>query len=147
MKCRNYDCTKELGRFEIEKMDKLTHPLQSKYNYCVKCRRVDVMINRIQCHYCETFLSYTTLQTAHICDECRVERLKTSLYNIRTAPTRLITKQAKLKELLTNGVYTKAQLIDILDTTPYSLKIMLIILKKECDTLEWGYTIKEKNML
>ena len=142
MKCRNYDCIRELGRFEIEKMSKVPYPLQSKYNYCVKCRRVDVIINRIQCHYCETFMRYTSL-SRHICDKCKVERLKTRLYNTRTAPNGFISKQTQLKELLKNGVYTKVELIDKLDTTPYSLNAMLDILKKECK-VEWGYSIKEK---
>ena len=51
------------------------------------------------------------------------------------------SKQTQLKELLKNGVYTKVELIDKLDTTVYSLNVMLNILKKECK-VEWGYSIK-----
>ena len=102
MKCRNYDCKRELGDFEIKKMAKVPYPLQSKYNYCVKCRRVDVIINRIQCHYCKMFMNYTSL-SRHICDKCKVQRLKTRLYNTRTAPNGFISKQTQLKELLKNG--------------------------------------------
>ena len=140
MKCRNYDCKRELGDFEIKKMAKVPYPLQSKFNYCVRCRRVDTVINRIQCHYCKVFMNYTTL-SRHICDTYKKERLKTRLYETRTAPNGFISKQKQLKELLTNGVYTKAELIIKLDTTAYSLHSMINKLKKECK-LEWGYTIK-----
>ena len=140
MKCRNYDCKRELGDFEMGKMSKVPYPLQSKFNYCVKCRRVDAVINRIQCHYCKTFMSYSSL-SRHICDTCKKERLKTRLYNTRTAPRRFVCKHKKLKVLLANGVYTKDELIKELDTTAYSLHNMLNTVSKT-NKIEWGYTIK-----
>jgi hypothetical protein len=85
-------------------------------------------------------MNYTTL-SRHICDTCKKERLKTRLYLTRTAPNGFISKQKQLKELLTNGVYTKAELIIKLDTTAYSLHSMINTLKKEAH-IEWGYTIK-----
>ena len=140
MKCRNYDCKRELGDFEMGKMSKVPYPLQSKFNYCVKCRRVDAIINRIQCHYCKTFMSYSSL-SRHICDTCKKERLKTRLYNTRTAPRGFVCKHKKLKVLLANGVYTKDELIKELDTTAYSLHNMLNTVSKT-NKIVWGYTIK-----
>jgi hypothetical protein len=140
MKCRNYDCIRELGDFEIKKMAKVPYPLQSKFNYCVRCRRVDAIINRIQCHYCKSFMGYTSL-SRHICNACKKERVKTRLYNTRTAPNNFISKQKKLLKLLLNGVYTKAELIKELNTTDYSLHNMLNTVSKT-NKIERVYTIK-----
>jgi hypothetical protein len=138
--CRNYDCVRLLTEYEINKLGNTAKSLQKKVNYCYKCRQYLNKISRIQCHYCKKIIPFTTC-ARYVCDTCKKERRTLRLYNTRTAPNGFKSKITKLYELLSTGVYTKTELIDKLDSTPYALNAMLVIMGKK-HKIEKGYTIK-----
>ena len=130
MKCRNYDCKRDLGDFEVEKMAKLPYPLQSKYNYCVKCRRINTIIDRIQCHYCKCFMKYTTI-TKHVCKKCIKDRLKIRLHRNHVKRDGLYIPKTKLVNHMIEKGHTKLEIMKQLDITDNTLRVLMHRNKKK----------------